>query len=333
MKDYGLSIDFFVKRAPAYLALLPVAIMAFGHIYFDREVNVLIMYDMSILVGALFAYPRILLNGKEQSHLITKNIASYFILILFIIPGSLFEFFGYAKINEEVFAILTTITAVVFGLSKIELSRESVKSAITNYTHLKDDYKTKTNLTSISTEEPEEVKSLPSKLPDDLDTIKTKYKPTTLKDAAMLFIGTTEIKGTKHNKVILQFGKWAGINWYDKDEIPWCAVFVNAMLYLIGKGGTKSALAKSFLNIGKVVTLDEVKKDPTNVVAIYHRGSTAKDISGHVQIVIKVNNDNTIDFVTGNVSDTVKTINENLEQMLNEKLSDGIKKFIEFRRI
>jgi uncharacterized protein (TIGR02594 family) len=335
MKDsFGLSVDFIIRRVPAYFSVIPIAIMGFGHVYFGKEVNTLIMYDMTLLAAILFTYPRIKLSEQDNGYNITKNLVSYFLLIFLVIPASLFEFFGYGEVNSDLFNILTMITAAVFGLSKVNLSRSSLISAATSYADIKQNYDIRRGkaLPVPGTEVSNANLITLNEFPDDLNEIKTRYQPKTLRSAATLFIGVSEIKGRKHNNVILQFGKWAGIQWYVEDEIPWCAVFLNAMLYLIGKPGTKSALAKSFLDIGTDITLEEARRDSTNVIAVYHRGKTKNDMSGHVDIVDNITQD-TITLIGGNINDSVTSFTKNIDELYNEKIPDGTRKLIGFKRL
>ena len=54
-------------------------------------------------------------------------------------------------------------------------------------------------------------------------------KPLPYLDYAMSLNGTKEIKGKKHNPVILSWLKELGA-WYADDETPWCGVFVAHVL-------------------------------------------------------------------------------------------------------
>lgn len=71
---------------------------------------------------------------------------------------------------------------------------------------------------------------------------------------ALLLIGTKEIGGEKHNRVVLSFlrqmqniGKWGK----SRDETPWCAAFVHHVLGKVGIEGTAHALASSYCTWGR----------------------------------------------------------------------------------
>ncbi|HEX8418963.1 MAG TPA: TIGR02594 family protein [Sphingomonas sp.] len=61
-------------------------------------------------------------------------------------------------------------------------------------------------------------------------------------------VGTREIRGSANNPVILGYRKDARCSWMKGSEeaVPWCAIFVNAMLERAGVKGTASPAAKSF---------------------------------------------------------------------------------------
>jgi len=64
-------------------------------------------------------------------------------------------------------------------------------------------------------------------------------------------IGVKEIKGKKHNPVVLQYGVDAKVADSSADEIPWCAWFAGAMLERSGIVGTHSATAISYEKWGE----------------------------------------------------------------------------------
>lgn len=123
---------------------------------------------------------------------------------------------------------------------------------------------------------------------------------TALLDVALKHEGIKEWPGANHNPAILEMGKLAGIDWYTKDEIPWCAVFVNAMLSIIGVPGTLSAMARSFLRWGEAVPINNIR--PGDIV-VFPRDSAGPD-AGHVAIVQRVEG-GTVFCIGGNQSDMV----------------------------
>lgn len=119
-----------------------------------------------------------------------------------------------------------------------------------------------------------------------------------LLDVAMKHEGIKEWPGANHNPAILEMGRLAGIDWYTKDEIPWCAVFVNAMLAIIGVPGTYSAMARSFMQWGESVPINNIR--PGDIV-VFPRGAPP---SGHVAIVQRVEG-SSVYCIGGNQSDMV----------------------------
>lgn len=63
-------------------------------------------------------------------------------------------------------------------------------------------------------------------------------------------IGQMEIKGPRHNPLIIQFWKDIKRGGIKDDETPWCAAFVGAMLERSGIKSTRFESAKSYLNWG-----------------------------------------------------------------------------------
>lgn len=89
-------------------------------------------------------------------------------------------------------------------------------------------------------------------------------------------IGLKEIRGARHNHTILgwlsrfakNIGKWGR----SRDETPWCAVFVSAMLDMAGVKGTDDARARSYVSWGRpskpqrgaIVVIQRKRKDGEN---------------------------------------------------------------------
>lgn len=117
---------------------------------------------------------------------------------------------------------------------------------------------------------------------------------------ARKYLGEREIKGSRNNPLIVQWGKDAGISWWANDDDAWCAVFVGGMLAASSLPTTRSALARSYLEYG-------VKLDPRHpvpgAIAVFPRGSST--LYGHVGIVEEVTA-TTVVLVNGNVSDMVR---------------------------
>ena len=83
--------------------------------------------------------------------------------------------------------------------------------------------------------------------------------------------GEKEIKGGKDNPFIRHL--WAAIDFGERpDEVPWCSIFVNAMLVAVGRPGTGSPMAITFEKYGAAVNLTDVQLGDTVVL---HRFNAA----------------------------------------------------------
>ena len=76
---------------------------------------------------------------------------------------------------------------------------------------------------------------------------------------AYSYIGLREIRGDLHNPTILEWLKYHALNigrWgKSRDETPWCAVFVSAVLRAAGYKGTDDARAISYRTWGRASKL------------------------------------------------------------------------------
>lgn len=122
--------------------------------------------------------------------------------------------------------------------------------------------------------------------------------------AAQSFIGIRETRNGD-NPDVLNFFRC--VRWYDtaRDEIPWCAAFVGAMLELSGIASTRSLMARSYEQWGA-----ECEPKP-GAIAVWPRG---RNISlGHVNIVESVNGKR-VTCVGGNQSDSVSRMTRNISE-------------------
>ena len=92
--------------------------------------------------------------------------------------------------------------------------------------------------------------------------------------------GIKEIKGPKHNKRIVQYAKDSNFTWINDDETAWCSTFMNWVALQAGLNNSKSAAARSWLQIGIEVSDPE----PGDVIVLW-RGSI-KSNKGHVGIYL-----------------------------------------------
>ena len=95
---------------------------------------------------------------------------------------------------------------------------------------------------------------------------------------AIAELGQHEVAGSKSNAHILEYRKIAGIALDGDDSVvPWCAVFVNAMLAKAGVKNSNSGLARSFASSSRFEKLTQPCVGCITVISS-SRGSN----SGHV---------------------------------------------------
>jgi uncharacterized protein (TIGR02594 family) len=88
------------------------------------------------------------------------------------------------------------------------------------------------------------------------------------------FVGTKEIAGAASNPLILAMLRLDDA-WPDGDEVPWCAAFVNFICWQLRLPRSKSLAARSWLNVGRPVTVNQAI--PGFDVVVLERGA-----GGHV---------------------------------------------------
>lgn len=98
--------------------------------------------------------------------------------------------------------------------------------------------------------------------------------------------GTWEWAGDDHNPVVVKMYAESGHPEIKRDEVPWCAAFVGAVLARVGKQNTGSLLAKSYLNWGEKVSYKNAM--PGDIVVL-HRGNASWQ--GHVGFLVKKDRD------------------------------------------
>ena len=127
------------------------------------------------------------------------------------------------------------------------------------------------------------------------------------------WIGLKEIPGPVDNEQIVKWGKAAGISWWNNDDDAWCAVFINGILVTCGFPSTKSALARSFCNYGKRVSMPV-----PGAIGVIPRGTNPT--FGHVFLIEKVNANGTVTAINGNVSNMVKRSTYAISSILDNGL-------------
>ncbi len=115
-------------------------------------------------------------------------------------------------------------------------------------------------------------------------------------------VGTKEIKGPKHNNVVLGYGRDAKMSDFSSDEIAWCAWFVGAMLEREGIAGTHSALARSYEQKGWGTSLPKDEFRPGAIAVLNRPGGPAWQ--GHTGFVVG-SNDTHVWLLGGNQNNQV----------------------------
>lgn len=117
-------------------------------------------------------------------------------------------------------------------------------------------------------------------------------------------LGTTEIKGTKHNPRILAYAIETGMTWVNDDETPWCSIFVNWVCKQAKLPMSNMANARSWVQVG------ETTKTPLpGDVVVFWRGSI-NSWEGHVGFFLGFSNDLSKVFCIGGNQGNAVSIEE-----------------------
>jgi uncharacterized protein (TIGR02594 family) len=77
-------------------------------------------------------------------------------------------------------------------------------------------------------------------------------------DLAQRYVGIAEIAGDKDHPLVVWWLSLCGLT-DCKDETAWCSAFVNGIAWELRLPRSKSAAARSWLSIGRAVTLSEAE--------------------------------------------------------------------------
>lgn len=111
------------------------------------------------------------------------------------------------------------------------------------------------------------------------------------------YLGTREVKGAKHNPVIVKW--WAAIRApFADDETPWCAAFVGGVLEEAGLKSSRSASARSYQKWGADTDAR------VGAVVVLWRG-TPQSATGHVGFLVGRDVNNNLMILGGNQGDEV----------------------------
>lgn len=129
----------------------------------------------------------------------------------------------------------------------------------------------------------------------------------TLFDLAQRFVGMREIAGEKDNGFIVWAHSLCAIA-DAKDELPWCSSWLNACAWMLRLPRSKSAGARTWLEVGIPIELDEAM--PGFDVVILRRGKEPQPgpevikAQGHVGLFAGIMGDSVL-VLGGNQSDSV----------------------------
>ena len=137
-------------------------------------------------------------------------------------------------------------------------------------------------------------------------------------DIASRFIGLKEVPGDKDNPGILHMLKLDN-DWPDHDEVPWCSGFANYCAWLLRLPRSKDLRARSWLNVGQMIPIDDaiVGYD----VVILKRGGGNQpgpdviDAQGHVGFFAGLEGDQ-VAVLGGNQGDQVSVARFPLSRVL-----------------
>ena len=315
LKQLLVDSEFYKTRGHAVLACLSVFYLTIMYVA-GVNVNLSIFADLTIAAGMLVIIPQIKLTNVESSNKLARNIFGYIFLsiVVFVAVG---DSHGFLKLpgesKAEFFTIISHIMMVLFGASKIEVSRRAIEG-------VKDAFNWRRGFGSMSTgfnegydiddgtPENTDKKEAERVLKNEVSKIRQPNHRNNILAAMQSYRGLCEVEGEGNNKKLISLAKKAGFSWYTNDDVPWCAVMMNIALMIAGVPGTKSASAKSFLKWGRPVNLKEARENVGQVIAIFHRGDSSRDSAGHVTVVESISTDGKmIVGIGGNQSDCVKS--------------------------
>jgi len=122
---------------------------------------------------------------------------------------------------------------------------------------------------------------------------------TSLHKVAARFLGIREAAGAAHSPQIMAM-LHLDANWPSGDEVPWCSAFCNYVAWLLDLPRSKSLAARSWLAVGKPVTLHEAQCG--NDIVVFSRGNNPQQ--GHVAIFDRLDGDGVF-VLGGNQGDSV----------------------------
>jgi uncharacterized protein (TIGR02594 family) len=138
-------------------------------------------------------------------------------------------------------------------------------------------------------------------------------------DIAQRFVGIREVKGSTANPLILAMLRLDN-RWPQDDEVPWCSSFPSYVCWLLRLPRSKSLAARSWLNVGVEVGLEDAV--PSYDVVVLKRGGTHEPgpeiarAPGHVGFFAGLT-ENHVQVLGGNQDDSVSVAWFPREQVLS----------------
>lgn len=126
-------------------------------------------------------------------------------------------------------------------------------------------------------------------------------------DLAQRFVGAREVAGSSSNPQILAMLR-LDQEWPEGDDVPWCSAFMNYIAWLLRLPRSKSLRARSWLMVGRPLSLEEAELGFD--VVILKRGKGAQpgpdviEAPGHVGLFAG-RDGNRVLLLGGNQSDAV----------------------------
>ena len=127
-------------------------------------------------------------------------------------------------------------------------------------------------------------------------------------DIAKKYLGLEECRD---REALIKLFSLAGLR-VDPETTPWCAAFVNSIEHLCGREGTGRLNARSFLNYGEEVDIDEAVPGD---ICVFTRANSPT--LGHVAYYYDSVDENTIKVLGGNQGDKVCIENHSLDNLLS----------------
>lgn len=124
-------------------------------------------------------------------------------------------------------------------------------------------------------------------------------------------LGTWEWKGADHNPKVVQYFADVGHSWVKDDETAWCAAFVGAMLKKAGLAHTGKLNARSYLDWGEPVAIEDARAGD---VVVFSRGNPA-GWQGHVAFLVGIDGDR-IEVLGGNQANQVSIKSYPMDRLL-----------------